>query len=787
MSYIKPGNKYGDVRKQAMAETVSDNANPSGLTHSTIEALNERFEKFLPGLANKHGAVQNLMSNILPEGASWDSRGFGKTSQQHGSAGWGGHGGPAGGYGGMGGSMVSPQKPYQPEFGSSDRQQYPVHRILANRYWRLFTKLDPYIGTCIDMYGSMPWSDFQLTGEGVTGEVKEHYEVMLKEINVISTLESMVKEFLGVGEACPHAFWDENRGMWTHVSLHNPDQLEVISTPFIKMEPVVEFIPDDRLRAVLTSNNRLLGKVREQMPPELIAKLVARQNIPLSPINFTFIPRKMHPYDTRGTSIISRMWRVLMFEDAVFEASLQTARRMAAPLKLLKMGNPTTGWIPGPEHERKMLEMLAQAEVDPMAWIVTHYGVQTELVGVQERVMNITGHINTIEQYKLVAMGINKGFLTGDTNYASSITGLSVFMQRMKSMRNFFVNGWLIPKIFKPMAQMNGWIKPSKKELAGRYRVKRSAREIEQENRWIIPGIQWEKQLDSTVNTELVNVMNILEGQLGLKFSKTTKFAAAGKHFEEETKKIIEETKYEQSLQQYLPASAIDGGPGATGGGMSAPSPTPTDGGESEEGKPAEEGEAGGAAGNPGGAPGPAADKTSEEHGPSGTRDEYVRHMKSDLWDKNGQYKNWRASEVHELMNLLESGETKSPIWEELKSPNLVSAIEDCDTWSTLDCVETFLADKGYPHADFTSLRRILDAEGVLKDISIGKSQVNRSLLEDMPEDAGVYGDEDMNARVMNKGKQVFKTHESVDLLVGHGNGGDSRWVGDISDLLDDK
>ncbi len=331
---IIPGSKYGDIRKQA-----SHDPTPHGLTPASIEALGDRMEQFLPSMSSTQGsASKQFFEGILPEGANLDSRTHRRANIPSGAT----FGTGTGAFGS--GLNVSTQRPYQPEFESMDRQAFPVHRILANRYWRLFYKLDPIIGSCIDLYAGMPWSDFQLTGEGVTGEIKDAFELMCDETNILKTLEFMVKEFMVLGECIPHCFLDDNLGIWTHIALHNPDQLEVIDAPFIKMDPVISFIPDDRLRSVLTSNNNMLRKVREQMPAELIARLIARQNIPLSPINCTFIPRKLHPYDTRGTSILTRMWRILLYEDSQIPGTPITRPDGSnTPIEQIKLGDKIVG------------------------------------------------------------------------------------------------------------------------------------------------------------------------------------------------------------------------------------------------------------------------------------------------------------------------------------------------------------------------------------------------------------------------------------------------------------
>jgi len=802
---IVPGKKYGDVRKQADM--------PHGLTVNTIEALGDRMEEFLPGLSSSQGqASSQFFNGLLPDGAELDPR-LQRTANITKQANC-----PTGttfpGFSNNQNTQMTPQRPYQPEFESPDRQQYPVHRILANRYWRLFYKLDPVIGNCTDMFATMPWSNFQLTGEGVSGEIKEAFETMCQETQVLRILEYMVREFLVIGEAVPHCFFDETKGIWSYIALHNPDQLEVIDAPFIKMDPVVEFIPDDRLRSVLTSNNSLLRRVRDQMPPELISRLVARQNIPLSPINMTFIPRRLHPYDTRGTSIISRMWRILMYEDGIYNASIATARRHAGPIKVAKLGNPQTGWIPSQEHERRLLQLLAQAELDVNAWLVYHYGINFEMVGTTDRIMNIAQHHDVIERIKLVAMGISKSFLHGEVTYASSVTGLSVFLQRLRAMRDFFVNTWLLPKFFKPIAQINGWVKRDKGEINHRYRIKRSQKQIEAENRWIIPKIEWEKQLDHTINSELVTAMQSLE-QMGIKFSKTTKYAAVGKKFEDEINKIAEEQELENTMKHYVkdePPSGDEAGgakppiPGGGGMGVKPTAPrSPPAGMPGGGGMPGTTpGNTGPTPGGPGGmgTPPPGggmmgnSDKDADGGGtgPSGRKDPAIIDADSDIYDQKGRLNKgtqpiWGASEIEELKELLLNGNTKSPFWEEINGPELSSAIAASDTDEVMEIIARHAMDYGYVMSDIKLLEKALEKEGIFAQIATGDTALIK-IEEQMPDDTGSLNDATMMDRMSSyidgSTPEIVTLNKSSNLLVGHGNeSGESALNGDISGILD--
>jgi hypothetical protein len=426
-----------------------------------------------------------------------------------------------------------------------------------------------------------------------------------------------------------------------------------------------------------------------------------------------------------------------MFEDSIFNASIQTARRHAGPLKFALLGNAQTGWIPGPEHEAKLLQLLAQAELDPHAWIVYHYGIQFQMVGTTDRMMSIRQEWDTIERIKLIALGISKSFLSGEVTYASAATGLQVFLQRLKAFRNYIEQKWIRPKFFQPVAEINGWIRRSPAEVQHRFRIKRSQRELLEEKRYIVPEIVWEKSLDPTVDSALVNAMQALE-QMGCKFSKTTKMATVGFSFEEETRKLSQEREFEK---QFLPKTPQDqqqeGGGAGGGGGMmgGGEPPPPPPGGEGAEGAAPGQGGPGGEGAPPPGAPPPpgaggempaaAAKRASkgkkdetkrlqEDQGPKrGPADSSI--LKSQIWTEN-QYGNWHADEAEALIEALNYLNTSSALWFPLTNhPPFRAAVVSDDRQAAWELITDFLQKVGYPQADIDELHEILVAERYLQ------------------------------------------------------------------------
>lgn len=240
-----------------------------------------------------------------------------------------------------------------------------THNSLANIYWRLFYKLDPVFQTGVNLISEMIFSKFRITGEGIDGEIHDMLEEQVETTQLHAHLAYFPREFLVVGEVIPHLFFDETRGIWTHLTLHDPDRIEVIWSPFLDMDPILQFRPDDELRKIVLSADPILSPIRDSMPEEVFTAIASGENITLSPINASLLARRMHPYNIRGDSVAAAMWETWMYEDAIRAASIAVARRGASPLKVAKLGDPATGYIPSPEQEARLMELLAASETDP--------------------------------------------------------------------------------------------------------------------------------------------------------------------------------------------------------------------------------------------------------------------------------------------------------------------------------------------------------------------------------------------------------------------------------------
>lgn len=655
----------------------------------------------------------------------------------------------------------------------SGKHSYLVDNIgVFNSYMRLFKKFDPTIGAVIEMFSLLPWSDFQLTGEGVDGEIKDTLEHMINETHLRGYLPEMVSEWLTLGEVTTTLNYDKSRGIWNHITIQNPDQVNVVYSPFIKMDPIMEYVPDAHLRELLASENPSAANVRRSLPPEVVARIRAGQNIPLSPVNSTFIARKTSPYDLRGTSIIMRLWRTLEVEDALWESLKQTSKRFANPLKVVKLGNMATNDIPTASEEKKVLEMLAALESDSQGWFVYNPMIQFEMVGQPTAGLDIRQNYDLIERIKLVALGVSKAFISGEQSYSAAAAGLTVFLQRLKAIRDLFVSEWLIPKYFLPIAVMNGWLKTdsASKLSKGRLLVKKSSSDLEDERNYIVPKLEWSKSLDSSVDKERIDAMSVLEGSLGIKISDQRKFACLGLDAEEEQEKLVKEIKRKRQLAGQDPelqaalglatTAGGEGGGGGLGGGMGggdviSPGIPPESMGLGEGG----EGGGGGLGGGNGGAGGEGGELPAEAPGsapgaPGAPEAPTVAPEGASLAADKGSKpktkkvekmdsKHWADSTVRPLQQFFKDFDVDAlkdseitPWIDALREPIVKGAIKSQDADELWIGIEQHLIDEGYPDAQINELHSLLGRGKRVAEVEdfLGRGSRLQSIFDNMPD-----------------------------------------------------
>lgn len=396
--------------------------------------------------------------------------------------------------GGMsGGSNIlrSPNRRYYDPELTTTAIYLPRNIRQKNRWCRWFFDHDALVGAVLELHAELPYSRAEILMDDPL--IKQAIEDCLDQTNFFSMLPLIDLEFMKIGEVFINTPWDSAKGMWSHIIIHNPDFVEVRATPFADNECIIEIKPGDELRKIIHSTKPEDQQLKKRLPKEIVKRVLTGKNILLDTNEVTHIARRSNPYDIRGTSLVNRLFRDMMYEDKLREAQQVIADNFIYPLKLFKLGDAQKGWIPSSDHQQALAQMLQNAQFDPNFSLIYHYGLQVEYITVADKVMKLDKEFDQIAERKMIALGVSKEFMAGSSNYASANVGLQIQLARYKAKRDLFEVRWMMDKFFRIMAERNEWYKRDAKEIVGHYRVERNAEE--KRRRLMMPKLMWHKKL----------------------------------------------------------------------------------------------------------------------------------------------------------------------------------------------------------------------------------------------------------------------------------------------------
>jgi len=357
---------------------------------------------------------------------------------------------------------------------------------VLNRWIRYYDRFEPWIGNAIDMHAEVPLSRFTLVGID-DPEMQREYEEIVEELGLYQRLLEIAREYWLLGEVFPFSHWNEGWLAFDQMAILNPDYITVNASPLVHGRMVqFEMEPDDATIAIVKSNEPRDLEIRELLDPVVIEAVESGTNIPLDPFNISHIARKASPYDLRGTSIVLRCLKDLLYEDKLREAQLAIADRLITPLQIFRLGDPKGDWLPDQGQIDDMANLLAAGRDDPNFALVGHFGLQVEYVGATGRVLPVVPEFNFVRDRILAALFTNKAMTEGTgPTYANASVAFEILQLRYMALRGL-LEVFVQQKVFRPIAEARQYYVPlSRAELDHGIRPSQNGRTL------MIPDINW--------------------------------------------------------------------------------------------------------------------------------------------------------------------------------------------------------------------------------------------------------------------------------------------------------
>lgn len=453
-----------------------------------------------------------VLGNVLGYGIKKEAQSFTGTNTT---------GNVSSGYRGNGGTVRQTPEVYSPLWLQSNLN-LPRDRSSINAWCRSFFALNPIVQNAITLHSTYPISKLNIKCKN--SKANAFFENMIDEIDLMNICVQVAQEFWALGEAFVYAELDDETGKWSRLLVQNPDYI-VVQKNVIAGEPIISLRPDDNLKRIVSSNRPSDVQQRQQINPAIVEHVKRGENIPLSNFHVSHIPRKISPYDVRGTGLPVSCFRALMLYDLLRECKFAQASDMINPLKLIKIGGGADNYKPTPADLEAWREVFEQATYDKNFKIITHDAVNIDIVGSGQGIYDTSNDITQLIKEIYIGLMVPQVIMDGgaDVTYANGGVSLDVLRQRYMQFRNM-MSSWLRRKIFAPISKIQGFYdyEDGKKVL-------------------IVPDIEWNHMSLFDMGDYIQNISQLIS-QEPRKVSLQTLYRSLGLEYEEEVRKIRRES-----------------------------------------------------------------------------------------------------------------------------------------------------------------------------------------------------------------------------------------------------
>lgn len=328
--------------------------------------------------------------------------------------------------------------------------------IKLRRYAKMIYLTHPVIASCIDVYSHWPLTGahFECKDDGI----KDFYtETFFEDLNYEDYLPDVAHAYWSLGEALPMGQFNETLGIWEDDEIINPDDVNVINSPFLK-EPRFEMRVPEEIRKIVTEREpeweyRQLVKAY----PELVRFSQTEEFMPVSNVLMKQIAFKPDKFYHRGLPIIMRAFRYIYQEEMLNAAVDSIASRLYTPLILVRLGASASdmgtdvAWVPTSADLDNFQMALDSALAADFRVLTSHFATQVDQVFGRENMPDFTSDYDRLMDRQLLAFGLSRTILMGADSgetYAADALNRDLVTMMLSRLRRY------ITKFYKARAMV---------------------------------------------------------------------------------------------------------------------------------------------------------------------------------------------------------------------------------------------------------------------------------------------------------------------------------------------
>lgn len=253
-------------------------------------------------------------------------------------------------------------------------------------------------------------------------------------------------------------FVAKNYRGWEKLTILPPEQVKLEVFQYTN-KTKMELIPSEKdrlvvLRAQNTSDPEA-AKIAADIPDMIKDRLLNGQPIPLntSPYqdyycsSFCYhLAHKKAAYDDRGTSILERCLRTLLFQDKLRQAQTSIASRAMTPKRVVWGDKMSETDVEG------IRDQIDQALQDPDFTVVANFELHWDEIGSRDRLLDLSTEYEITNKLLFIGLRITESMLTGETTYSGERIHLDV-MNTMYLLYRETMAQFVEEQLFAPVAE----------------------------------------------------------------------------------------------------------------------------------------------------------------------------------------------------------------------------------------------------------------------------------------------------------------------------------------------
>jgi len=383
------------------------------------------------------------------------------------------------------------------------------NKISLNTLYREIYLYDSVSGPAVDLMSTLPWSSYQILGIR-DNKVLQIFEDSLSELNLQSLMIQLSVSYLVLGVIIGSLVFSESKGIFTDLSIHDPDSCTITPIPLKGYDPKIDLKVSPEMKKFLRSRDPRDREALKEIQNELLVRMLRKDTIELEPLSTLYLSRSSVP-GVNGISYYTRILPIWLIEKALMRGTIIGAWRRQRAITLVTAG--TDEWEPTDGQLEEITSLFINADQDPQgAVITTRPGIEVSEVKQGNDFWKVSDDFDVFSNAKMRALGISDGFLSGDANYSTADVALSVFIENLKAFREQMTTNIIYNKVFLLLSKYHEIYKTTPAKLS--HRIGSSNREtivgqknLSSANKYLIPTISWTKDLNPRMDSSYLDTL----------------------------------------------------------------------------------------------------------------------------------------------------------------------------------------------------------------------------------------------------------------------------------------